>query len=142
MNARPTDGDKVVQAQVAIFYYRSLLSPAIRSLRKKLTRWYDQSKRDLPWRKTRDPYAIWISEVMLQQTRVAAVIPYYERFLKRFPTPASLAAAPESELLTMWAGLGYYSRARNLQKAAQQITGSFPKDYDSILGLSGIGPYT
>jgi A/G-specific adenine glycosylase len=142
MNARPTDGDKVVQAQVAIFYYRSLLSPAIRSLRQKLTRWYDQAKRDLPWRKTRDPYAIWISEVMLQQTRVAAVIPYYNRFLERFPTPASLAIAPESELLTMWAGLGYYSRARNLQKAAKQIAGAFPKDYESILALSGIGPYT
>jgi A/G-specific adenine glycosylase len=121
-----------------------LLSPAIRSLRKKLTHWYDQSKRDLPWRKTRDPYAIWISEVMLQQTRVAAVIPYYERFLKRFPTAASLAKAPESDLLTMWAGLGYYSRARNLQKAAQQIAaiGAFPKNYDSILTLAGIGPYT
>ncbi len=118
--------------------------PAIHSLQKKLTRWYDRAKRDLPWRKTRDPYAIWISEVMLQQTRVAAVIPYYERFLKRFPTPASLARAPESELLTMWAGLGYYSRARNLQKAAQQITasGTFPQNYDSILTLAGIGPYT
>ena len=119
-----------------------MLSPAIRSLRKKLTHWYDQSKRDLPWRKTRDPYAIWISEVMLQQTRVAAVIPYYERFLKRFPTPATLATAPEPELLTMWAGLGYYSRARNLQKAAKQITGSFPNDYESIRALAGIGPYT
>jgi len=81
---------------------------------------------------------------MLQQTRVAAVIPYYERFLKRFPTAASLAKAPESDLLTMWAGLGYYSRARNLQKAAQQIAaiGAFPKNYDSILTLAGIGPYT
>jgi A/G-specific adenine glycosylase len=118
--------------------------PAIRSLRQKLTRWYDQAKRDLPWRKTRDPYAIWISEVMLQQTRVAAVIPYYQRFLERFPTVASLAIAPESDLLTMWAGLGYYSRARNLQKAAQQIAalGTFPKDYESILTLAGIGPYT
>ncbi|MDP9115607.1 MAG: A/G-specific adenine glycosylase [Acidobacteriota bacterium] len=121
-----------------------MLPPAIRSLRQKLTRWYDQAKRDLPWRKTRDPYAIWISEVMLQQTRVAAVIPYYERFLKRFPTPTSLAIAPESDLLTMWAGLGYYSRARNLQKAAQQIAaaGTFPNNYESILALSGIGPYT
>ena len=81
---------------------------------------------------------------MLQQTRVAAVIPYYERFLQRFPTPASLAIAPEPELLTMWAGLGYYSRARNLQKAAQQITasGTFPQDYESILALSGVGTYT
>ncbi|MDP8988749.1 MAG: A/G-specific adenine glycosylase, partial [Acidobacteriota bacterium] len=116
----------------------------IRSLRQKLTRWYDRAQRDLPWRKTRDPYAIWISEVMLQQTRVAAVIPYYERFLKRFPTAASLAIALESDLLTMWAGLGYYSRARNLQKAAQQIaaSGTFPKDYESILTLPGVGAYT
>jgi len=144
MNARATDGDKVVQAEKAIFYYRSLDSLTIRSLRRKLTRCYDRAKRDLPWRKTRDPYAIWISEVMLQQTRVAAVIPYYERFLNRFPTPASLAIAPESELLIMWAGLGYYSRARNLQKAAQQITasGTFPQNYESILTLAGIGPYT
>jgi A/G-specific adenine glycosylase len=81
---------------------------------------------------------------MLQQTRVAAVIPYYQRFLERFPTVASLAIAPESDLLTMWAGLGYYSRARNLQKAAQQIAalGTFPKAYESILTLAGIGPYT
>jgi len=144
MNARATDGDKVVQAEKAIFYYRSLDPLTIRSLRRKLTRWYDQAKRDLPWRKTRDPYKIWISEVMLQQTRVAAVIPYYERFLQRFPTAASLAIAPESDLLTMWAGLGYYSRARNLQKAAQQIaaSGTFPKEYESILALSGVGAYT
>ena len=118
--------------------------PAIRSLRKKLTRWYDRAKRDLPWRKTRDPYAIWISEVMLQQTRVAAVIPYYERFLERFPNASALAQSPEPELLAMWAGLGYYSRARNLQKAAQQIiaSGTFPKDYESILTLAGVGTYT
>jgi len=144
MNARATDGDKVVQAEKAIFYYRSLDSLTIRSLRRKLTHWYDQAKRDLPWRKTRDPYAIWISEVMLQQTRVAAVIPYYECFLQRFPTAASLAQSPEPELLAMWAGLGYYSRARNLQKAAQQIaaSGTFPKDYESILTLPGVGTYT
>jgi len=144
MNARPTDGDKVVQAEKAIFYYRSLDSLTIRSLRRKLTRWYDLAKRDLPWRRTRDPYAIWISEVMLQQTRVAAVIPYYERFLERFPNASALAQSPEPELLAMWAGLGYYSRARNLQKAAQQIiaSGTFPKDYESILTLAGVGTYT
>jgi A/G-specific adenine glycosylase len=106
--------------------------------------WYERAKRDLPWRRTRDPYAIWISEVMLQQTRVAAVIPYYGRFLERFPEVAALAAAPESELLTLWSGLGYYSRARNLQKAARQIveSGSFPKTYLSILELAGVGTYT
>ncbi|MEO8053362.1 MAG: A/G-specific adenine glycosylase [Acidobacteriota bacterium] len=122
----------------------SLNSLDIRSLRTKLTRWYDCAQRELPWRRTRDPYAIWISEVMLQQTRVAAVIPYYERFLERFPGAASLAQAPEPELLALWSGLGYYSRARNLQKAARQIveSGAFPQDYESILELSGVGAYT
>ena len=144
MNARATDGDEVVQAEKAIFYYRSLNLPTIRSLRMKLTRWYDRAHRDLPWRRTRDPFAIWISEVMLQQTRVAAVIPYYQRFLERFPDAASLAHAPESEMLAMWSGLGYYSRARNLQKAAWKIveSGAFPNDYPSILELAGVGPYT
>ena len=144
MNARATDGDEVVQAEKAIFYYRSLNLPTIRSLRMKLTRWYDRAQRDLPWRRTRDPYAIWISEVMLQQTRVAAVIPYYQRFLERFPDARALAQAPEPELLALWSGLGYYSRARNLQKAARQIveSGAFPNDYTSILGLAGVGAYT
>lgn len=116
----------------------------VRSIRAKLTRWYDRAKRDLPWRRTRDPYAIWISEVMLQQTRVAAVIPYYERFLARFPDAAALAGAPESELLAMWSGLGYYSRARNLQKAARQIEGrgGFPDSYEAMLELAGVGAYT
>jgi A/G-specific adenine glycosylase len=114
------------------------------SIRRALARWFDANQRDLPWRRTRDPYAIWISEIMLQQTRVAAVIPYYERFLSRFPTPQALAEAPETEVLTMWAGLGYYSRARNLQKAAQLITamGGFPRDYETIRVLPGIGDYT
>jgi len=149
MNARATDGDEVVQAEKAIFYYRrwvisSLDSLTIRSLRRKLTHWYDRAKRDLPWRRTRDPYAIWISEVMLQQTRVAAVIPYYQRFLERFPNAFALSQAAEPELLAMWSGLGYYSRARNLQKAARQMvaSGGFPKDYDSILDLAGVGAYT
>jgi A/G-specific adenine glycosylase len=116
----------------------------IRALRRKLTRWYDRAQRDLPWRRTRDPYAIWISEVMLQQTRVAAVIPYYQRFLQRFPDAAALANAPEPELLALWSGLGYYSRARKLQKAARQImeSGTFPNSYASILKLAGVGTYT
>ena len=116
----------------------------VRSIRRKLARWYERAKRDLPWRRTRDPYAIWISEVMLQQTRVAAVIPYYERFLKRFPNAEALAAAPEAEVLALWSGLGYYSRARNLQKAARQIVerGAFPRDYASIRELAGVGDYT
>jgi A/G-specific adenine glycosylase len=122
-------------------YYKRLDAAAIR---KKLARWYDRSKRDLPWRRTRDPYAIWVSEIMLQQTRVAAVIPYYEKFLMRFPNAATLAGAPEEDVLTMWSGLGYYSRARNLQAAAREIaaSGEFPRDYDSIRALAGIGDYT
>ena len=118
--------------------------PSWSSLRKPLARWYQEARRDLPWRRTRDPYPIWISEVMLQQTRVAAVIPYFERFLARFPTVQSLAAAPEQELLAAWSGLGYYSRARNLQKAARQITdaGGFPRSFEGLRELAGIGDYT
>jgi A/G-specific adenine glycosylase len=114
------------------------------AIRKKLVRWYEAHRRDLPWRRTRDPYAIWISEVMLQQTRIAAVIPYYERFLERFPAAEALAQAPEREVLTLWSGLGYYSRARNLQKAARQIVegGGFPEDHASIKELAGVGEYT
>jgi len=113
-------------------------------IRRKLARWYDREKRSLPWRETLDPYAIWISEIMLQQTRVAAVIPYYERFLTRFPHPAALADASEEEVLTLWSGLGYYSRARNLQKGARQIVelGSFPRTHEGIRALHGVGDYT
>src|ERR1700682_5589521 len=109
-----------------------------------LISWYTRSKRDLPWRRTQDPYAIWISEVMLQQTRVAAVLPYYDRFLMRFPTVRELAGACEDALLGTWSGLGYYSRARNVQKAAMliQAAGEFPRDYESIRALPGIGDYT
>jgi A/G-specific adenine glycosylase len=116
----------------------------IRQLRPLLLTWFAQFKRDLPWRITKDAYRIWISEIMLQQTRVAAVIPYYDRFLVRFPNVEALANAPEDELLTHWAGLGYYSRARNLQKAAQRIvaSGGFPATYDGIRALPGVGDYT
>jgi len=118
----------------------------LRILRRQLLGWFRQFQRDLPWRRTKDPYRIWISEIMLQQTRVAAVIPYYERFLARFPDVSVLAQAPEEEVLRLWSGLGYYSRARNLQKAAQQIVarhgGEFPKDEEAALALPGIGPYT
>jgi A/G-specific adenine glycosylase len=114
--------------------------------RKNLLAWFAQFQRDLPWRRTRDPYRIWLSEIMLQQTRVAAAIPYYERFLQRFPTVEALAAAPQEDVLRLWSGLGYYSRARNLQKAAQQIValhgGVFPSDPKAALALPGIGAYT
>ena len=108
--------------------------------------WYARHARDLPWRRTRDPYRIWVSEIMLQQTRVEAVIPFYERFLARFPTPEALAGAPEAHVLDAWAGLGYYRRARMLQAAAREIVethgGRFPESYEAIRGLPGIGDYT
>jgi A/G-specific adenine glycosylase len=111
--------------------------------RRALLRWYDSSKRDLPWRESSAFYPVWLSEIMLQQTRVEAVIPYYRRFLARFPTPAALAAAPESDVLAAWSGLGYYSRARNLQRAAQQLSDrGLPATYDEVLSLPGAGPYT
>src|SRR5216684_4245570 len=116
------------------------------AFRRQLLGWFSQFQRDLPWRHTKDPYRIWLSEIMLQQTRVAAAIPYYERFLQRFPDVHSLATAPEEEVLRLWSGLGYYSRARNLQKAAQEIVakhkGQFPTRFDDALGLPGIGNYT
>jgi A/G-specific adenine glycosylase len=114
--------------------------------RKTLLGWFRQFQRDLPWRRTRDPYRVWISEIMLQQTRVAAVIPYYERFLERFPDLESLANAPQEEVLKIWSGLGYYSRARNLQQAAKRIVaahgGKFPKELQEVRALPGIGEYT
>ncbi len=116
------------------------------TFRKQLLAWFRQFQRDLPWRRTRDPYRVWLSEIMLQQTRVAAVIPYYERFLERFPNLHALATAAEEEVLRLWSGLGYYSRARNLQKAAQQIVaehgGEFPSRLNDVLTLPGIGNYT
>ena len=118
----------------------------ILSFRQKLLAWYDENKRDLPWRRNKNPYHIWVSEIMLQQTRVDTVIPYYERFLEWFPTVGSLANAPEERLLKAWEGLGYYSRVRNMQVAAQQImndfNGEFPSTYEGISSLKGIGPYT
>ena len=93
----------------------------VKGFRAALLDWYDQNKRDLPWRRTRNPYYIWISEIMLQQTQVATVIPYFERFIKALPTIEALANVDEQELLLLWQGLGYYSRARNLKVAAQQI---------------------
>lgn len=109
-----------------------------------LKKWYLENKRSLPWRQTRDPYFIWISEVMLQQTTVQAVIPYFLRFQEAFPTVETLAAAPLDGVLSYWAGLGYYSRARNLHKAAKEIVqlGSFPQSYQKLLELPGFGDYT
>ena len=111
-----------------------------------LLAWYDQNKRDLPWRRTKDPYFIWISEIMLQQTQVDTVIPYYLRFTNRFKTPIDLASAPLEEVYKYWEGLGYYSRARNLQASAKMIVeeyqGKMIGDIEKLLALKGVGPYT
>ncbi|WP_225073409.1 A/G-specific adenine glycosylase [Desulfuromonas sp. CSMB_57] len=112
----------------------------------RLLAWYGRSGRDLPWRNTRDPYRVWVSEIMLQQTGVDTVIPYYQRFLSAFPTVADLAAAPLERVLELWAGLGYYSRARNLHAAARQVieehSGSFPADAGALMALPGVGRST
>ena len=109
-----------------------------------LLRWFALCSRDLPWRRTRDPYAIWLSEIILQQTRIAQGTAYWERFMERFPTVDALAAASEDEVLRLWQGLGYYSRARNLHTAARQIValGGFPATFEGIRALKGVGDYT
>lgn len=113
---------------------------------RKLLNWYDQHKRDLPWRETADPYYIWLSEIILQQTRVSQGLPYFEKFIRRFPTVEDLANASEQEVLSEWQGLGYYSRARNLHACAREIStnhnGRFPSSYNELLKLKGIGSYT
>ena len=117
-----------------------------RKFRKRLLAWYDGNKRDLPWRQDRDPYRVWVSEIMLQQTRVAAVLDYYHRFLRRFPTVGKLAAAREASVLAAWSGLGYYRRARMLHAAAKKIVaepgGKFPASAGELCELPGIGRYT
>ena len=118
----------------------------VSALRQSLLGWYRTQGRDLPWRRTRDPYAIWISEIMLQQTQVKTVIPYYERWLTKFPTVQALAAADQQRVLKLWEGLGYYARARNLHRAAKQVVnefdGEFPQNLESAIALKGIGRTT
>lgn len=128
---------------------RQLPSPDgdwIGAVRKKLLDWYERNRRDLPWRENKDPYRIWVSEIMLQQTRVDTVIPYFERFISNFPTPEALAAAEEDEVIKAWEGLGYYSRARNLHTAVKEVVekygGKVPDDPEVISGLKGVGSYT
>jgi A/G-specific adenine glycosylase len=115
-------------------------------IRRKLLGWYEKNRRDLPWRRTSDPYAIWISETMLQQTQVKTVLPYYETFLKAFPTITALDRAPLRHVLRVWSGLGYYRRADNLKKSASELMrrhgGTMPRDYESLRALPGIGDYT
>ena len=121
-------------------------SAASKCFQERLLQWFDQHKRDLPWRRDRDPYRVWLSEVMLQQTRVAAVIDHYERFLRRFPTVEKLASAREASVLAAWSGLGYYRRARMLHAAARKITkqhgGKVPGSTEGLQTLPGIGRYT
>src|SRR5690242_5839287 len=111
-----------------------------------LLAWFAQNARDLPWRRTRDPYAIWVSEIMLQQTQVKTVIPFWERWMKRLPTIKSLGRARSQTIHKLWEGLGYYTRVRNIQKAARVILrehgGRFPTEYENVLALPGIGRYT
>ncbi len=120
--------------------------PYKKEFQKELVEWFKREKRDLPWRRTRDPYKIWVSEVMLQQTRVNAVIPYFNRFVEKFPTPEIFAYAPEEDILKMWEGLGYYSRVRNLQAGVREVVetygGTVPDNRADISKLKGVGPYT
>jgi A/G-specific adenine glycosylase len=119
---------------------------ATKKFQRRLRSWFRAHRRELPWRASRDPYRVWVAEIMLQQTRIAAVLPYYERFLKHFPAVESLARAPQAKVLRLWSGLGYYSRARNLHRAAKEIVsrhgGEFPRSLDEALALPGIGRYT
>lgn len=139
---------------ISLLYHRGsdcMLSNVLRKFNKSqfqtdLLEWYDENKRDLPWRQDQDPYKIWVSEIMLQQTQVNTVIPYFLRFLEQFPTVYDLAAADEQEVLKAWEGLGYYSRARNLQNAVKEVVsvydGDVPSDPARLGELKGIGPYT
>ena len=121
-------------------------SPPRMDISQPLLTWYEANRRELPWRSNPEPYRVWVSEIMLQQTRVETVIPYFERFLDRFPTPAALAEASEDEVLTLWSGLGYYRRARSLLEGAKAVVrdheGVFPRSYEAALDIPGVGPYT
>ena len=124
----------------------TLRGPSLAHFQNNLLAWFRRHRRELPWRASRDPYRVWVAEIMLQQTRIAAVIPYYERFLSQFPSVEALADASAPEVLRYWAGLGYYSRARNLHAAAKKIVaqhgGDFPQEHAQALALPGIGSYT
>src|SRR5262249_6605948 len=126
---------------------KTIVQPAARrSFRSALLSWYDENRRDLPWRKTRDPYRVWISEIMLQQTRVAAVLEHYRLFLERFPDIHALASSTESQVLAAWSGLGYYRRVRMMRVCAQRLAeehaGAFPASSEELKTLPGIGRYT
>lgn len=144
---RCREANAVKRARVYSIGRGRVIFPAERgAIRSGLLAWFRANRRDLPWRRSRDPYRIWIAEVMLQQTRIATVLPYYERFLRRFPSVGVLARAPLKDVLTQWSGLGYYSRARCLRRAAAEIVashgGKFPRNLDDALALPGVGNYT
>ncbi|HEY4157561.1 MAG TPA: A/G-specific adenine glycosylase, partial [Polyangiaceae bacterium] len=135
----PASGKRVQKLEVALDEARA------RAIGRKLLTWYARNQRDLPWRRTRDPYAIWVSEMMLQQTQVSTVIPYYQRWMQRFPDLQSLARADEHAVLHSWQGLGYYSRAKNLQRAARALSergSAIPAEVEALRALPGIGPYS
>ncbi len=140
---RPGDSVRVVRGSGALF---AVTETRTGKLQQGLLNWFRAAQRDLPWRRTKDPYSVWISEIMCQQTQVATVIPYWERFLARFPDVKSLAAAPVDDVLALWSGLGYYARARNLHRAGQAVVerhaGIFPADIVALQALPGFGPYT
>lgn len=139
----PPSIDRSIQASQPLDWF---VPHRLDQLRQKLLHWYRRHGRSLPWRQTQDPYAIWVSEIMLQQTQVKTVIPYYERWLTQLPTIADLAAADQQTVLKLWQGLGYYARARNLHRAALQVMqshgGEFPRDLETVLQLAGIGRTT
>jgi A/G-specific adenine glycosylase len=144
---KPTLSMKPLERQGAGLHSEGLQASAVRrSLRRKLLGWYDAHKRELPWRATKDPYRIWISEIMLQQTRVAAATDYYLRFLTKFPSVEALASAPLDSVLAAWSGLGYYRRPRMMHQAAQKVVtefgGEFPRTLEGLRELPGIGRYT
>ena len=148
-NSRLNEGpEKLISSGLAAFNTSlapQLTQAAIADLQQRLLDWYDTQGRDLPWRRTKDPYAIWVSEIMLQQTQVKTVIPYYERWLEAFPTVEALAAADQQAVLKRWEGLGYYARARNLHQSAQQLVASgapFPQSLEGAIALKGIGRTT
>ncbi len=120
--------------------------PKLNKIRRRLLAWYKKNRRDLPWRRTRDPYAIWIAETMLQQTQVKSALPYYRRFLEALPTLKALDRASKEKILALWSGLGYYRRAENLKRAARIVMreygGKLPREFDSLRTLPGVGPYT
>jgi A/G-specific adenine glycosylase len=143
----PIDWGRIkTQVPSAVNADATLAIPQKNKIQKKLLQWFKKKGRDLPWRKTKDPYAIWVSEIMLQQTQVATVIPYYKTFLKSFPTVRRLAKADLSKVLKVWEGLGYYSRARNLHRASQTVSnhfnGKIPDNLTDLRTLPGIGRYT